>query len=107
MAEIHASLPAKERSEVYVGKYIIVGLTYLDADGTFLRVDQRHGVIVMVETAGIGIALKGDHDGETLSVPLDLRAITDADPGEYVLASTNEVVVDPDLISTWTLMKAA
>ena len=72
MAEIHASLPAKERSEVYVGKYIIVGLTYLDADGTFLRVDQRHGVIVMVETAGIGIALKGDHDGETLSVPLDL-----------------------------------
>jgi hypothetical protein len=34
-----------------------------------------------------------------------MRAFQPAPPGEYRLKSTGEIVVDPDLLSTWTIRR--
>jgi hypothetical protein len=103
------AMPAfhRESAGSYIGKYILVGVTYLDGDGRLIRHDQRHGVIVDVKSSQLSIALKGNFDGEMFSIPLDLRAIKEANPGSYELLATEEIVIDPDLISTWTVTKSS
>lgn len=86
------------------GRYVIIGITYLDAEGVFLRQAQMHGVIESADPRqGFAVALRGARDGETYTLPPDPRGFQPADPGEYRLRETGEVVVDPDLLSTWTL----
>lgn len=86
----------------YVGKYILVGITYLDHSGKELRRQQLHGIIQSASRSGILIALKGPHEGETWNMPPDLRCIQRAKPGHYRLQATNETIDDPDLLATWT-----
>ncbi len=85
----------------YIGKRLLVGITYETADGEFLSQDQFHGVIV---EAGEGeILLERDDTGERMSLPPMLQ---EAEPGEYRLRSTGEVVVDPDYFARFTWRKA-
>ena len=85
----------------YVGKYILIGITYVDAKGTELRQEQIHGVIESVSEGGIRVKLKGANEGQYRSIPSDLRGIRKAKPGRYSLRGTREVIVDPDLVTTW------
>jgi hypothetical protein len=39
-------------------------------------------------------------------LPLDLEALRPAPPGSYTLRSSGEVVVDPDLLSAWTVHRS-
>jgi hypothetical protein len=89
----------------YIGKYILVGVTYIDAFGKEVEQRQMHGVIESVDTHGFKIALQGSGDGESWTMPPVLDAIYPAKPGEYRLRTTGEIVVDPDLLSTWTVTK--
>ena len=93
----------EELAASYVGKYILVGLTYQDYEGNELRREQVHGVVTAADRQGIEISLRGVREGETWCMPPDLRGIFPADPGCYRLHSTNESVQDPDLICTWTI----
>jgi hypothetical protein len=87
-----------------VGRSVLIGLTYIDENGEVTNRRQLHGTIVGAhKTKGFEIELAGERSGEIFSLPPDTRAFIDADPGEYQLRSTGEVVVDPDLISTWTI----
>ncbi|MGB7589031.1 MAG: hypothetical protein WBM00_10020 [Solirubrobacterales bacterium] len=52
--------------------------------------DERHG-----------FALRRADTGDLEWLPPDLRAFKPAEPGEYTLRPTGEVVVDPDFLSTW------
>jgi hypothetical protein len=89
-----------------IGKRILIGITYLDHDDKVLRQEQLHGVILAAdEGSPIRIGLKGSRDGEEFSLPPDLSALEDAPPGEYRLRGSGEVVVDPDLLTTWTVQK--
>ena len=97
----------EERAAFYVGKYILIGLTYLDHEGNELRTDQRHGVITSANRDTIEISLRGVHEEQSWRLPPDLGAIFIADPGIYKLRATNEVVENPDLIANWTINKAA
>jgi hypothetical protein len=96
-----------ERARSLVGKYALVGLTFLDAEGNLLSQAQRHGRVVEVdEERGISIRFVAhgrSWDGEVYRLPPDLRPVTDAAPGEYRLRSTGEVIVDPDVTITWTI----
>ena len=84
-----------------LGKYVLIGLTRLAADGTFLEKGERHGRIALVDQgAGIKVVLA---DGEVLTLPPNPDAFTDAKPGIYRLRSTGEEVVDPDLTTVWTI----
>lgn len=85
-----------------VGKRVIVGLTRFDADGNLLEQRQFHGEIADVaHDRGIAIRVAGRSDLYWL--PPDLRSFRLAPPGEYRLRATSEVVVNPDLMATWTV----
>lgn len=80
----------------YVGKRLLVGVSYEDSDGELLRQEQFHGPIVAA--SGNGIVLERSDTGERVSLPPQLMP---APPGEYRLRSTGEVVVDPDYLARW------
>jgi hypothetical protein len=87
----------------YIGKYILIGLTYLDHKGNKLRRQQLHGIIKSATLKGIQIELKGVYEGQKWNMPPDLRGIHPAKPGKYTLHMTKEVIENPDLLSTWTI----
>ena len=96
----------ERRAAALVGKYVLIGLTYYDADGGLVEQLQMHGTIVAaVAGRGIDVALKGTRLGQTYTLPPDLRALQPARPGEYRLRSTGEVITDPDVTCAWSVTK--
>ncbi len=94
----------KDLAEAYIGKQLLIGITYLAHDDTFLEQKQFHGRIVRInESEGIVIEL-ADSDKE-FKLPPMLDSLREAPEGEYRLRETGEVVVNPDLLTTWTLHK--
>jgi hypothetical protein len=96
-----------DRASALVGKYALIGLTFVDHDENIISQVQRHGRIHEAD-ASHGIAIRlvahGQHwDGEMYRLPPDLSAFVDAPPGEYRLRSTGEVVVNPDVTASWTI----
>jgi hypothetical protein len=89
----------------YIGKYILIGITYCENDGTLSEQLQMHGIIKSATHDGISIDLLGPRQGETWVMPPALEAITQAKPGIYTLRSTGEEIENPDLLSTWTITK--
>lgn len=87
-----------------VGKSILVGLTYVDADDQLIRQEQKHGLIVEADESNVTVRLVGSL--EEFSVPPDLEAFEPAAEGEYTLRGTGEVVTDPDLLASWTIQEA-
>ena len=88
----------------FIGKRLLVGVTYLDHDETFLEQRQFHGEIVRInETEGIVLRI-GNSDQEQ-KLPPDLNSLQKAPEGEFRLRSTGEVVVNPDFLTTWTITK--
>jgi len=87
----------------YVGKYILVGITREDASGNITDQYQIHGVIELVAPDGITIALRGSRQGEHYVIPPALDFLEAAEPGEYRLHSSNEVVTNPDYTTMFTI----
>jgi hypothetical protein len=83
------------RAAEFIGKTVLVGMTYVDADDNVLEQRQWHG---RIESVGelLEIRVHGSDEIRTL-----LPKLSAAEPGEYHLRSTGEVVVDPDFIATW------
>lgn len=94
-------------AESLVGKRVLVGITTLAPDGeTLLDQDQYYGVITAADSKkGFRIDCSGILAGTAKFLPPDLRGFRDAPPGEYTLRSTGEVVVNPDVICTWNVIK--
>jgi hypothetical protein len=97
----------EDLAQSYVGRTIIVGLTYLDHAGNLLEERQLHGEIVSANPEGALVALHGKHAGETWNMPPALEGIRSAPAGEYLFRETGEVVIDPDLMATWTITSPA
>jgi len=72
-----------QEGDLLVGQYVLVGLTYLAADGkTVTSQVQCHGKITKADERGIVIACEGTTwHGQTATLPPDLRAIRPASPG--------------------------
>jgi len=95
----------KALAKSYIGKHLLVGITYLDHNDNFIEQKQVHGIILRInEIEGVVLRLK---TGEEFKLPPDLRGFQQAPKGEYRLRSTGEIVVDPDLISNWTFNRPA
>ena len=92
-------------ADVYVGKYILVGVTYVDQAGQVENSVQMHGVVESAAEDGITIALKGERAGQSWTMPADLSAISPAQPGRYQLPETGEIIENPDFICTWMVQK--
>lgn len=94
----------KKVGESYIGKYILIGITYIDHKGNETQRQQMHGIISSVDkNCGIKIALKGVYEGQSWTMPPDQRAIKIAKPGTYTLKMSGEKIENPDLLSTWTI----
>jgi len=64
-----------------------------------------HGTVESASQDGIKLALKGERDGQTWTMPADPSAITPAQPGKYQLPETGEIVENPDFICTWMVQR--
>ena len=86
--------------ESLLNKKILVGVTYFTKDNVFIEQKQFWGIVISSDEKKIVIRLP---NGDTTSLPPDLRSTTYAKPGEYRLRSTGEVVKDPDFLSVWSV----
>lgn len=89
----------------YVGKYILIGVSYFDAAGNFIEQKQMHGVVSSASPEGLTISLRGAREGESWVMPPNLDSVSVASPGLYSLRSTGEEIENPDLLSTWNVTK--
>jgi hypothetical protein len=92
-------------TEIYLGKYVLVGVTYVDAAGQVEDSVQMHGVVESASGEGIKLSLKGEREGQSWMMPADPSAISPAQPGRYQLPETGEIVENPDFICTWMVQK--
>jgi hypothetical protein len=92
-------------TDIYLGKYILVGVTYVDSAGQVEDSVQMHGVVESASKDGIKISLKGERDGQSWIMPADLSAISPAQPGRYQLPETGEIIENPDFVCTWMVQK--
>ena len=90
----------KINEENLIGKTILVGMTYYNKNNEFVEQKQFWGTIISINENNIVIKQK---NGEEFTIPNDKRAIEPANPGEYRLRSTGEVVKNPDFLSTWNV----
>jgi hypothetical protein len=88
----------------YIGKHLLVGVTYLDHNEHMLEKEQFHGDIVRINEHE-GIVIKLRDSGNEFKLPPQVETLRPASPGEYQLRATGEVVVNPDLVATWTVVK--
>ncbi len=85
----------------FIGKTILVGVTYLDRDDNVVaRKDWSEIIRSYSNQDGIRIDL--DDSAEPCCLPPDPNAIRKADPGVYRLRSSGKEVVDPDFTTVWT-----
>ena len=92
-------------SEKFIGKRVLIGITYHDHQEKFLEQKQYYGVIERInQTEGVVVRL--NNTDEEFFLPPQLESLEEAKPGEYRLRSTGEVVVDPDFLTKWTRTKA-
>jgi hypothetical protein len=82
-----------------VGALLLVRVTYLDGSGDIESSIEFAGRVAAVSPL-VSIEIAGD---EPFTLPPDPEAYSPAQPGEYTLASTGEVVVDPDFTTVWTV----
>ena len=90
----------KEKTEEMIGKLVLVGVSYCDADGQVLDDQQFFGTVLRVN-AKDGLVIASGLDGSEVSLPPYLEQYSPADPGTYTLKSIDRVVTNPDYISTW------
>ena len=88
-----------------VGQRILIGITYVDAQGVVLEQVQMHGIIESASTQGLTVVLAGLRAGESVVMPPALDHIAPAAPGVYRLRTTGETVENPDLLATWSVTR--
>ncbi len=85
----------------FIGKHVLIGITFKNGKGEVVEHVQTHGRIVAVEDKGISVE-KADGSGN-FGLPPGTQWLKPAPPGDYRLKSTGEVVVNPDFLTQWTL----
>ncbi|MBV8369340.1 MAG: hypothetical protein JO036_10515 [Candidatus Eremiobacteraeota bacterium] len=83
----------------YVGKIVLVGLTYLNPDGSEQAREAWAGEIEDIREDGI-VSVRRAGEEEPFTLPPELER---AEPGEYRLRGTGEVVINPDFVASWTI----
>lgn len=91
------------------GQMVLVGLAYFDVDAEEpFEHHQLFGRVVDAdERKGILLSLEGQRAGEQVNLPPDTRSFREAEPGEYRLRTTGEVLVNPDFTATFSIQKQA
>jgi len=94
----------KKDHSKFIGKHVIVGVTVLDHEGNFVEQIQVHGKITTIDKSGIVLR---QPTGEEYKLPPDPNSLQPAPAGVYKFRTTGEEVVNPDLMTTWTVHEPA
>jgi hypothetical protein len=96
-----------DKARHLVGKIVLVGITRLASDGeTIINREQYFGTIAWADQKrGFQIDCMGSLAGTKKFLPPDLRSFRDASPGKYRLKLTGEIVINPEVLSTWYITK--
>jgi hypothetical protein len=94
----------ESKAAEYIGKTVLLGVTYLDHNGELIGQHQWFGTIATYSNSE-GIRIKLENSDEPCGLPPDPRGIQEAKPGIYRLRSTGEEVIDPDYLATWACTK--
>jgi hypothetical protein len=82
-----------------LGAHVLVGVTDMNQAGEVVGKSQFHGRVIKAHpTEGVILV---DATGHEHWLPPRRASYEPADPGEYRLRSTGEIVVDPDYLTTW------
>lgn len=100
--EYNEAYKRKITLEELPGKVILVGITYYTNDNKFIEQKQFYGTVTEANDSLIGIKQR---NGEEFTIPPDLNSTKSARPGEYKLRSTGEVVVNPNFLAKWNLVR--
>lgn len=92
----------EEEGKAIIGKHLLVGVTHRSHAEEITSIEQFHGEIIRASRAE-GIILRLAGTSEERWVPPDLSRLEPAEPGNYKLKDSGEVVVNPDYLSTWTV----
>lgn len=97
----------QQKADSLIGKYAPVGITRLAPDGKTVKSQtQYHGRIIAADRAnGFKIECEGALAGKIMGLPPDLRPFKPAASGEYKLRSTGEIVNDPDVLASWSIVE--
>lgn len=85
-----------------VDRSVLVGITFVDDAGQLLRREQAFGVVSEVADGVVTVLRSGGEDA--LLLPADEGSFRPAPPGTYRLTGSGEEIVDPDYLSTWTVV---
>jgi hypothetical protein len=88
----------------YLGKLVMVGITRVNSAGEAVAQLQYHGRIRDIDEEGIRIETP---DGKQMMLPPAIESLQAAPPGEYRERSSDAVVNDPDLVSSWEIREPA
>ena len=91
---------SREQAWEVQGKLVMVSISYFDVSGNLIEQKQLHGVVARVNPQE-GIVLNLEN-GSEYSLPPDFRPFLKAQPGEYREFSTDQVVVNPDFLCSYT-----
>ena len=91
-----------EEVEEFIGKHLLAGITYFDLVGNVDSCVQIHGIIVRINEDE-GIVVRVNNEGKEFKLPPYLPHLVRAQPGEYRLRATGEVVVNPDFAMVWNV----
>lgn len=81
---------------------MLVGITYAEHDGD--RHEQVFGEVTSANPEkGVTLRLAGKRSGETFRLPPGLRSVSQGEPQQYRLKSTEEIVESPDFVATWVV----
>jgi hypothetical protein len=95
MNEIDPALAA-----TMIGKVVLAGMTYLDAEGNALELRQLAGTVLRIN-AEEGVVLASVVNGDEICLPPMLGHYQRAEPGDYTLRSIDVTISDPDYLCTW------
>ena len=82
-----------------LGTDVLVGVTMVDHAGRVKERRQFYGQVVQASAAD-GVTVVDTEGGEHW-LPFERDAYEPAEPGEYELRSTGQIVVDPTWLTKW------
>ena len=91
-------------AEALIGKTLLVGLTFLDADEHLIERQQVFGTVEICDPLD-GISIRDHRTSELFTIAPILGAIEYGDPGIYQLSDTDEIVENPDFTARLTIIK--
>jgi hypothetical protein len=89
----------------YLGKIVLIGVTYFGPDGKKVRGEVGHGRIVRMDEHGIVVRIEPHH--KEFRLPPDTSQLHKAAPGEYRESTTGITIIDPDFITSWEIHEVA